>query len=178
MSWIKTNRRGAGQISLSAQAEWGFLGILKSAAAAALKEAAMTTPQYSGDLAANWRLSINRARPGTASAGTTGSPAYEGHPAAVVEAINSPGAKLSALRVGDTVYLSTWGEHKNEIGSDGARDSYTEGYAGLVEREQITFRNVNPSRGHILARARLAFQLSVRADSLGRRMRGAPKGRR
>lgn len=178
MSRIKLNYRGLSQTSLSVQkVQWGFVGIVKAAADAALREAASTTPQYSGDLASNWRLSINRARPGRASAGLQGgAPLYEGHPAAVHEAINSPGARLSGLRVGDTVYLSTFGEHVNVVDNAGARDTYTEAYAGLVEREQITFRSVNPSRGHILARARQAFVLSVKRDSLTRRMRRAPKG--
>lgn len=115
--------------------------------------AAEHSPQYSGTFASNWRLSIGGARPGANTHGDEVQPKWrlvgdtwerdersyrpkqEGDPAAIGEALSSPGAKLSQMRLGDRVYLSTKAVNRDT----------GELYSIDVEAGRIKFRGANPS---------------------------------
>lgn len=140
------NRRGDLSVSLSGQIEKGFARILEKAARAALNEAAVTTPQYSGDMASNWRISIDNPKPGKKSTLDPTRVREEGD----LEAVSvATGSQKPRFLLGHKFYISTYGKHD-------------EAYAGPVERDEIAFRNVNPSGGHILARAKFVLVSEVR----------------
>jgi len=124
----------------------------------ALEYAASHSPQATGTFASNWRLSIGAPKPGTTTHDDShltgdriewnrkmGMPhlansvwKFEGNVEAINKALNSPGSRLSALRLGQKVYLST-----------SATNSTTgEKYDWDVEDGTIKFRDVNPSAKH------------------------------
>lgn len=108
----------------------------------ALEYAARTSPQYSGTYASNWRLSIGAPKPGNNDRHDTDRDLSEGSSSAVNEALNARGNKLSALRLGQAVFLSTRGINKG-IGED---------YTWDIEANIMKFRDVNPSGGAVVAR--------------------------
>lgn len=161
---MRINRRGNLAVSITSRIEKGYARIAETAASAALEEAARTTPQSSGDMASNWRISLDTPQPGKNANGRPYSSSGEGSMDAVGEAVM---AKVPRFLVGHKFYISTFGKHKNKVKLEGgATDSYDEAYAGLVERGEIPFRNVNPSGGHILARAAIVFKNVFRAQKL------------
>ena len=108
----------------------------------ALDYAARTSPQYTGTYASNWRLSIGSPKPGNNDWHGKDFGLSEGDPQAVDEAINARGNKLSGLRAGQKVFLSTRGFNKVE-GED---------YTWDIEANIMKFRDVNPSKGAVVAR--------------------------
>lgn len=108
----------------------------------ALDYAARTSPQYTGTYASNWRLSIGAPKPGDNDWHGKDFGLSEGDPQAVNEAINARGNKLSGLRAGQKVFLSTRGLNKTE-GED---------YTWDIEANIMKFRDVNPSKGAVVAR--------------------------
>ena len=108
----------------------------------ALDYAARTSPQYTGTYASNWRLSIGAPKPGNNDWHGKDFGLSEGDPQAVNEAINARGNKLSGLRTGQKVFLSTRGLNKTE-GED---------YTWDIEANIMKFRDVNPSKGAVVAR--------------------------
>ena len=108
----------------------------------ALDYAARTSPQYTGTYASNWRLSIGAPRPGNNDWHGKDFGLSEGDSQAVNEAINARGNKLSGLRAGQKVFLSTRGFNKVE-GED---------YTWDIEANIMKFREVNPSKGAVVAR--------------------------
>ena len=108
----------------------------------ALDYAARTSPQYTGTYASNWRLSIGAPKPGNNDWHGKDFGLSEGDPQAVNEAINARGNKLSGLRAGQRVFLSTRGFNKVE-GED---------YTWDIEANIMKFREVNPSKGAVVAR--------------------------
>lgn len=108
----------------------------------ALEYAARTSPQYTGTYASNWRLSIGAPKSGNNDWHGKDSGLSEGDSQAVNEAINARGNKLSGLRMGQKVFLSTRGLNKGE-GED---------YTWDIEANIMKFRDVNPSRGAVVAR--------------------------
>lgn len=108
----------------------------------ALDYAARTSPQYTGTYASNWRLSIGAPKPGDNDWHGKDFGLSEGDPQAVNEAINARGNKLSGLRAGQRVFLSTRGFNKVE-GED---------YTWDIEANIMKFREVNPSKGAVVAR--------------------------
>lgn len=108
----------------------------------ALDYAARTSPQYTGTYASNWRLSIGAPKPGNNDWHGKDFGLSEGDPQAVNEAINARGNKLSGLRAGQKVFLSTRGLNKTE-GED---------YTWDIEANIMKFRDVNPSKGAVVAR--------------------------
>lgn len=108
----------------------------------ALDYAARTSPQYTGTYASNWRLSIGAPKPGNNDWHGKDFGLSEGDPQAVDEAINARGNKLSGLRAGQKVFLSTRGFNKVE-GED---------YTWDIEANIMKFREVNPSKGAVVAR--------------------------
>ena len=118
----------------------------------ALEYAARTSPQYTGTYASNWRLSINSPKPGNKDWHGKGWGLSEGDPQAVNEAINARGNKLSGLRAGQKVFLSTRGVNKAE-GED---------YTWDIEANIMKFRDVNPSRGAVVARTVAQMQRYIR----------------
>ncbi len=108
----------------------------------ALDYAARTSPQYTGTYASNWRLSIGAPKPGNNDWHGKDFGLSEGDSQAVNEAINARGNKLSGLRTGQKVFLSTRGYNK-EDGED---------YTWDIEANIMKFRDVNPSRGAVVAR--------------------------
>lgn len=108
----------------------------------ALDYAARTSPQYTGTYASNWRLSIGAPRPGNNDWHGKDFGLSEGDSQAVNEAINARGNKLSGLRAGQRVFLSTRGFNKVE-GED---------YTWDIEANIMKFREVNPSKGAVVAR--------------------------
>jgi hypothetical protein len=108
----------------------------------ALEYAARTSPQYTGTYASNWRLSIGSPKPGNNDWHGKDFGLSEGDPQAVNEAINARGNKLSGLRAGEAVFLSTRGINKAE-GED---------YTWDIEANIMKFRDVNPSKGAVVAR--------------------------
>jgi len=118
----------------------------------ALEYAARTSPQYSGTYASNWRLSIGTPKPGNNDWHGKDWGLREGDPHAVNEAINARGNKLSALRSGQAVFLSTRGLNKEE-GED---------YTWDIEANLMKFRDVNPSRGAVVARTVSQMQRYIR----------------
>lgn len=130
--------------------EKGFVQKTREAAYAGLETAAETSPQFSGTFASNWRLSIGSPRPGKNRYSATPDTAEEeGNLWAVDQATGSPGARLSGLHIGGTVFLSTQAQHSEQ-------------YAWKVENNMINFRDVNPSGGRVLMRARDAIRLRFR----------------
>lgn len=161
---MRMNRRGSLQVSLGlGTVERGYAKMMEIAARAALEEGARTTPQSSGDLASNWRISMDTPKPGKNTDGRPYSSSGEGDMNAVAEAVHSP---VPRFLVGHRIYISTFGKHKNKVKLEGASDSYDEAYAGLVERNEINFRNVNPSKGNILARVREEFRRTFKSLKL------------
>lgn len=128
-------------------AEKRTLRMSKDVATFALAYAATTSPQYSGTFASNWRLSINSPKPGLSRAGLSrgqealSDPFQEGDSLAVGKAVNSSGSKLSQLRLGDRVFLST-----------SATNDEGEQYSFDIEQGVMRFRSVNPSGGKVLER--------------------------
>jgi hypothetical protein len=108
----------------------------------ALEYAARTSPQYTGTYASNWRLSIGAPKSGNNDWHGKAFGLSEGDPQAVNEAINARGNKLSGLRSGQAVFLSTRGLNK-EDGED---------YTWDIESNIMKFRDVNPSKGAVVAR--------------------------
>ena len=108
----------------------------------ALEYAARTSPQYTGTYASNWRLSIGAPKPGNNDWHDKDFGLSEGDSRVVNEAINARGNKLSGLRMGQKVFLSTRGFNK-ETGED---------YTWDIESNIMRFRDVNPSRGAVVAR--------------------------
>ena len=108
----------------------------------ALDYAARTSPQYTGTYASNWRLSIGAPKPGNNDWHGKDFGLSEGDSQAVNEAINARGNKLSGLRAGQRVFLSTRGFNKVE-GED---------YTWDIEANIMKFREVNPSKGAVVAR--------------------------
>ena len=108
----------------------------------ALEYAAKTSPQYTGTYASNWRLSINSPKPGNKDWHGKDWGLHEGSSHAVNEALKSPGHKLSGLRSGEAVFLSTRGFNK-ETGED---------YTWDIETNTMKFRDVNESKGAVVAR--------------------------
>lgn len=108
----------------------------------ALDYAARTSPQYTGTYASNWRLSIGSPKPGNNDWHGKDFGLSEGDSHAVNEAINARGNKLSGLRAGQRVFLSTRGLNKAE-GED---------YTWDIEVNIMKFREVNPSKGAVVAR--------------------------
>lgn len=108
----------------------------------ALDYAARTSPQYTGTYASNWRLSIGSPKPGNNDWHGKDFGLSEGDSQAVNEAINARGNKLSGLRAGQRVFLSTRGLNKAE-GED---------YTWDIEVNIMKFRDVNPSKGAVVAR--------------------------
>lgn len=108
----------------------------------ALDYAARTSPQYTGTYASNWRLSIGAPKPGNNDWHGKDFGLSEGDSQAVNEAINARGNKLSGLRAGQKVFLSTRGFNKVE-GED---------YTWDIEVNIMKFRDVNPSKGAVVAR--------------------------
>ena len=108
----------------------------------ALDYAARTSPQYTGTYASNWRLSIGAPKPGNNDWHGKDFGLSEGDSQAVNEAINARGNKLSGLRAGQKVFLSTRGFNKVE-GED---------YTWDIEANIMKFREVNPSKGAVVAR--------------------------
>jgi len=108
----------------------------------ALEYAARTSPQYTGTYASNWRLSIGSPKPGNSDWHGKDFGLSEGSPWAVSEALNARGNKLSNLRSGEAVFLSTRGLNK-ETGED---------YTWDIESNTMRFRDVNPSKGSVVAR--------------------------
>lgn len=123
----------------------------------ALWFAAAHSPQHSGTFASNWRLGINKPRVGDTKSNAlaqhgerytyhlagdrweTGKSTYkrkkEGDPEAITKATGSLGSKLTTLKMGDRIYLSTIA-----INSDTG-----ENYTWEVEDGKIKFREANPS---------------------------------
>lgn len=144
-------------------AEDRTLAQTKKMAQDTLAFAAKVSPQWTGTFAANWRLSINRARPGNSSDEVASDAerefpqASERDSVAVNTAINSAGSKLSGLKLGDRIYLSTVA--RNQDGSE---------YHWDVEGGLIRFRRDNPTakanKGRILELARLY----LRARNVGK----------
>ncbi len=118
----------------------------------ALEYAARTSPQYTGTYASNWRLSINSPKPGNKDWHGKDWGLSEGDSQAVNEAINARGNKLSGLRAGQKVFLSTRGVNKAE-GED---------YTWDIEANIMKFRDVNPSRGAVVARTVAQMQRYIR----------------
>ena len=114
----------------------------------ALDYAARTSPQYTGTYASNWRLSIGAPRPGNNDWHGKDFGLSEGDSQAVNEAINARGNKLSGLRAGQKVFLSTRGLNKTE-GED---------YTWDIEANIMKFRDVNPSKGAVVARTIIQMQ--------------------
>ena len=108
----------------------------------ALEYAARTSPQYTGTYASNWRLSIGAPKPGNNDWHDKDFGLSEGDSRVVNEAINARGNKLSGLRMGQKVFLSTRGLNK-EDGED---------YTWDIEANIMKFRDVNPSKGAVVAR--------------------------
>lgn len=108
----------------------------------ALDYAARTSPQYTGTYASNWRLSIGAPKPGNNDWHGKDFGLSEGDSQAVNEAINARGNKLSGLKAGQKVFLSTRGFNKVE-GED---------YTWDIEANIMKFREVNPSKGAVVAR--------------------------
>ena len=111
----------------------------------ALEYAAKTSPQYTGTYASNWRLSINSPKPGNKDWHGKDWGLHEGSSYAVNEAINARGNKLSGLRSGEAVFLSTRGFNR-ETGED---------YTWKIEANEpniLKFRDVNPSKGAVVER--------------------------
>ena len=108
----------------------------------ALEYAARTSPQYTGTYASNWRLSIGAPKPGNNDWHDKDFGLSEGDSRVVNEAINARGNKLSGLRMGQKVFLSTRGFNK-ETGED---------YTWDIESNIMRFRDVNPSKGAVVAR--------------------------
>ena len=118
----------------------------------ALEYAARTSPQYTGTYASNWRLSIGAPKPGNNDWHDKDFGLSEGDPQAVNEAINARGNKLSGLRAGQRVFLSTRGFNKVE-GED---------YTWDIEANIMKFRDVNPSKGAVVARTIIQMQRYIR----------------
>ncbi len=142
-----------------AKAEARTLRDVKKMARDTLEYAARVSPQWTGTFAANWRLSIDKPRPGN-SADTVArqtdrvTPRYgEGDQWSINKAASSSGAALSGLHLGQAIYLST-----RATNSDG------ESYHWDVEGGLIRFRKDNPTaranKGRILelAKAHLRAQ--------------------
>lgn len=108
----------------------------------ALDYAARTSPQYTGTYASNWRLSIGAPKPGNNDWHGKDFGLSEGDSQAVNEALTARGNKLSGLKVGQRVFLSTRGVNKSE-GED---------YTWDIEANIMKFRDVNPSKGAVVAR--------------------------
>ena len=118
----------------------------------ALEYAARTSPQYSGTYASNWRLSIGAPKPGNNDWHDKDFGLSEGDSRVVNEAINARGNKLSGLRMGQKVFLSTRGFNK-EDGED---------YTWDIESNIMRFRDVNPSKGAVVARTVSQMQRYIR----------------
>jgi hypothetical protein len=118
----------------------------------ALEYAARTSPQYTGTYASNWRLSIGAPKPGNNDWHDKDFGLSEGDSRVVNEAINARGNKLSGLRMGQKVFLSTRGFNK-ETGED---------YTWDIESNIMRFRDVNPSRGAVVARTVAQMQRYIR----------------
>ena len=137
-----------------AKAEARTLRDVKKMARDTLEYAARVSPQWTGTFAANWRLSINRPRPGNSSDTVARkldrvTPRYqEGDQWAINKATGSSGAALSGLRLGKAIYLST-----RATNSDGDE------YHWDVEGGLIRFRKDNPTaranKGRILELAKV-----------------------
>lgn len=108
----------------------------------ALDYAARTSPQYTGTYASNWRLSIGAPKPGNNDWHGKDFGLSEGDSQAVNESLTARGNKLSGLRAGQKVFLSTRGVNRAE-GED---------YTWDIEANIMKFRDVNPSRGAVVAR--------------------------
>lgn len=127
-------------------------------AQAALDVAARTSPQKTGRFASNWRLAIgqpkaNNYRPAVSRGQrATNSWFQEGDDPAVSRALNGLGSKLSGLRLGDKVFLSTAAVNP-ETGDN---------YAWDIEAGIMRFRSVNPSGGRVLVRALAAARKRAR----------------
>lgn len=140
-------------------AEDRTLAQTKKMAQDTLAYAAKVSPQWTGTFAANWRLAINKSRPGNSNnevatdAEREVPQASERDSVAVNTAINSSGSRLSRLKVGDRIYLSTVA--RNQDGDE---------YHWDVEGGLIRFRKDNPTaranKGRILelAKAHLRAQ--------------------
>lgn len=166
---LRYNRSGESQLSVfMGKVEDGFVAVTRKAAQAALEEAVLTTPQFSGDMASNWRFSVGEPKPGHKSTpykdrlSRKRALRSEGDRRALKEANAGSKIAFQFMSAGDRFYISTWGVHENR--ADGA--TWLDAYAGAVERGEIKFRNENPSKGHILKRAGLRFRLKFRALKL------------
>lgn len=111
-------------------------------AKAAFKQILETSPQYSGDFVANWKVQINGVTPSFTSNAVGGLdrevPFQVGDRPAINKALSN--AKWPRIKLGDSIYLHNTAFH----------DSY---YAWKIENNQINFRPVNEDAHHVVTRA-------------------------
>ena len=115
-----------------------------------LEYAAMTSPQYSGAFASNWRLALNKEVAGKAkSEGPLDDPLEEGNEGSLGAAFQSK-ETVKAWTPKDVVYLSTWSE--DERGAS---------YSWKIEANVMNFRQENPSRGALVRRTSQVMGLNL-----------------
>jgi hypothetical protein len=114
--------------------------------AQALRTLALYSAQYSGDFAANWKVSINNEPPPPFEEGVIHSrldptyygskdtgkftPSIMGDPAAISHTLEQAAGRMSRFKLGDTIWLSNSARH-DEL------------YAWKIENNEIKFRPGN-----------------------------------
>lgn len=156
---IRVTNRGLFRVQVEAWADTVRVKAEKAAvgmAKAALRNVLLHSPQYSGQFAASWNLSIGT--PVYTSrqpiSGTALQEAYqEGSHLPIGVATYANEGALKGFQLGQKIYLA------NSV-------SHDEPYSFLIENNQINFRPVNISKGRTLARAH--NMLVNRYSSIGR----------
>lgn len=120
----------------------------------ALREITEQSPQYSGDFAANWKLSVGA--PNFSFQGQlfslTGGPRLMGDREAIEYAwANNQGA-LNGFRLGDTIYLANSAEHDQAYAwrIEDNKIKFRPGNKGAplrnwYEKAQVVYRNLTPA---------------------------------
>lgn len=120
----------------------------------ALENVTKFGPQYSGQFVASWNLSVDmedvtpRQLSGTShnlGQGLTPTVYSEGDWPAISAALNANAGALKGFKLGHTIYLA------NNV-------SHEEPYSWKIERNQISFRDENPSKGRTLMRAEMLLR--------------------
>jgi len=134
------------------KAEQAAVGMAK----AALRNVTLHSPQYSGQFAASWNLSIGTpvftSRQPTSGTGIEEAYHEESAPAIGIAMYANEGA-LKGFKLGQKIYLA------NSV-------SHDEPYSFLIESNQINFRSVNVSKGRTMGRA--YSMLTNRYASIGK----------
>lgn len=150
----------------TAKVRAGAEAVAKNMADDALENVTRHGPQFSGQFVASWNLSIGKpyteAREPAGKSLSVGmsaigeiDPYSEGDWPAISAALKANHGALSGFKLGQTIFLA------NNV-------SHDEAYSWKIERNEISFRDDNPSKGNTLARAN--NMLSTKYARIGKGM--------